>query len=186
MSSLVLLFIPKFMLKVVHVQWKRQHNIIQSRFFYRGYNSRGCCHYRKVLLPFSLWICGCRPLSPNGVWFTACYLLLPLSRRTIWFHLGSQPCLRALCQHNERRRYSSQPKHPKLCIVSGKKKGKSYFIWLVLKIPNFFKMLRFFMVQIKRSYIFPKAACVSDHCFIANENCPPKKEKKKKDGMYRV
>lgn len=64
------------------------------------------------------------------------------------------------------------------CVKKGKK-GKSYFIWLVLKFPNSFKMSRFFMVQIKRSYIFPKAACVSDHCFIANENCPKERKEKK-------
>lgn len=62
----------------------------------------------------------------SSAWFTARYLLFPLSRRTIWFHSGSQLYLKALCQHNEKRRYSSQPKHPKLCIVVKRRERKKW------------------------------------------------------------
>lgn len=78
--------------------------------------------------------------------------------------------LRALCHHNERRKYSSLPKHPKLCIVSKRKKEKTYFIRPVLKSPNFFKMLGFFIEHMKRGYIFPTAAYICDHCLSQMES----------------
>lgn len=96
--------------------------------FYRSCNSPGCCHFRKV--PLYVWSPGCKPLSPDFIWFTACYLLLPLSLWTIWFHLGSQFYLRALCHHNEGRRFCSLPNSPKLCVVSQRKKGRP----MVLKL----------------------------------------------------
>lgn len=89
--------------------------------FYRSCNSPGCCHFRKVELLLYVWSPGCKPSSPDFIWFTACYPLLPLSLCTIWFHLSSQFYLRALCHHNEGRRFCSLPKHPQImCRVTTK------------------------------------------------------------------
>lgn len=120
--------------------WQCNENI--STLLYRGdcnrgYNSPGCCYCRKVLLLLYMWISGFKPLSPNSVWFTASYLLLPLSLWTIWFHLGSQPFFQ---EHfvNTMRRGDIPPSQSTQNYVSchKEKKVKTYFIWLAFLISS--------------------------------------------------
>lgn len=97
----------------MRMHWKCQHNITQNSF-------RGTITVLVVATAERCNHCSiCESLaanlSLNSVWFiTFCFLYFQSS---IWFQLGSQLFLRALCYDNKRRIYSFLPKHQKLCIV---------------------------------------------------------------------
>lgn len=160
-------------------QWKHHQAIIH---FYSRDNSHSCCYCRKVLLLFYMWIPGCKSLSQQ------CLIYCPLSSVSSiapnnLVSLGLPALFKSTLSTQWEEAVFLPAKAPKIMYrrkeEGEKKNGKTCFIELVLKFPNFFKMLGSFVEEMKRSCIFPKAAYAWDRClsrinkkkYLSKTNC---------------
>lgn len=101
-------------------------------------------------------------LSPPDVfWFTASYLLLPLSVRKIWFHLGSRLRLRAPRLHNERKSYFSplRKKSSTYALCRKERKGRRVVRGRRWNLLISSRCWYFFFLNWRRmlKWVFPKA-----------------------------
>lgn len=111
--------------------------VLQAEF-YRCYNSPGCCYYRNVLLLHST--------SPaanlNTQLPTTLFDLPPVI--ICFLYLSKQSGFTCWGAPSRQRCYSLHAETPPKFVLFCTEKGP-FFIWLVLKPPYFFKMLRFFI-----------------------------------------
>lgn len=109
-------------------------------------------------------------LSPPDVfWFTASYLLLPLSVWKIWFHLGSRLQLRAPRLCNERKSYSSplRKKSSNYMLCHKESKGRRVvrgWRWNLLISSRCWDFFFFFFNWLRMlKWVFSKGAYVCVH-----------------------